>query len=320
MKTMRPGVLGLALLCALLGLAPLAPVQAQTISCSTLNMTNVNFGNVDLVNGTGMSTTATLTYSCKATNNSGNTANVCFSVSYSDPRQMSGTSPLVYQLRSGTSSGAIWGSAWATEAPVSIAIAGNSTVSGTLTMAADIAPGQTVPPGSESDSYAGIATAITYKLNGSCAKSTTYISGTYVFPFSVNATVVKACKASAVSAIDLGSAPASAANIDANGNISITCSNTTPYYVGLQPSNGNSAGAGVMSAPVGNSDKVPYQLYQNAGMSTLWGNTATAVGAGNGIAGMGNGTAKSHTVYVRAPSADYRPDSYSDTVTVVVNY
>ncbi len=325
MKTMRPGALGLALLCALLGLA--APAQAQSVSCSQASMPDLIFGNVDLVNGTGMSATTNLTYKCTASGNSGKTVNVCFNIgdpygNFADRRLKNGANELKFQMYQDGAATTVWGTVWggASLPPVVISIPGNNTQSGTIALTASIGAGQTTPPpGTYLADYTGNGTLINYAV-GSCTAGSPSVNSNAAFPFKVSATVVKACKASAVSTIDLGNALASATNIDANGDISITCSNTTPYYVGLQPSNGNTAGAGIMSASGGNTDKVPYQLYSSPAPGTIWGNTATAAGAGNGIAGMGNGTAKSHTVYVRAPSADYRPDSYSDTVTVVVNY
>jgi spore coat protein U-like protein len=117
---------------------------------------------------------------------------------------------------------------------------------------------------------------------------------------------------------------ATALNTSNSNTISVNCSKTTPYYVGLAPSNANTAGAGVMAsttAPATNTDKVPYQLTSTAGAGgTIWGNTATSTAVGNGVAGTGTGAAQSLTVYATAASANFTPDSYADTVTVNVNY
>ena len=76
-----------------------------------------------------------------------------------------------------------------------------------------------------------------------------------------------------------------------------------------------------MSGTGGNLDKVPYQLRSTAGINgTIWGNTATSTTVGNGVADFGTGSNKSHTVFVTVPSVDVRPDNYSDTVTINVNY
>ncbi|WP_458071121.1 spore coat protein U domain-containing protein [Rhodanobacter sp. BL-MT-08] len=144
--------------------------------------------------------------------------------------------------------------------------------------------------------------------------------------FQVLITITKACTVTAGSAsnINLGSVAATAVNTTGSNTISVNCSKSTPYYVGLAPSNANTAGAGTMvstTAPATNTDKVPYQLTSTAGASgTIWGNTATSTAVGNGVAGTGTGAAQSLTVYATAASANFTPDSYADTVTVNVNY
>lgn len=98
-------------------------------------------------------------------------------------------------------------------------------------------------------------------------------------------------------------------------------SDQTPYYIGLAPSNSASTGAGAMHGTGGNTDTVPYQLSSTAGPSgTVWGNTATTTTVGNGVSGTGTGANQSISVYATVPSANYTPDSYTDTVTVNVNY
>ena len=144
--------------------------------------------------------------------------------------------------------------------------------------------------------------------------------------FQVLITITKACTVTAGTAsnINLGSVAATAVNTTNSNTISVNCSKTTPYYVGLAPSNANTAGAGTMvstTAPATNTDKVPYQLTSTAGAGgTIWGNTATSTTVGNGVAGTGTGIAQSLTVYATAASANFTPDSYADTVTVNVNY
>jgi len=41
---------------------------------------------------------------------------------------------------------------------------------------------------------------------------------------------------------------------------------------------------------------------------------------GNGVKDIGNGLVQNKTVYVTVPSADFKPDTYTDTVTIHVNY
>ncbi|RIV82218.1 Csu type fimbrial protein [Aurantiacibacter zhengii] len=121
--------------------------------------------------------------------------------------------------------------------------------------------------------------------------------------------------------IDLGTEDSDATDLSGSSTFSVNCSKTVPYNIGLAPSNGATNGAGVMSPAGSSADEVPYQLRQTSGASgTIWGDTATTTAVGNGVAGTGNGADQDLTVYVTVPSANYAPDSYSDTVTITVNY
>ena len=153
--------------------------------------------------------------------------------------------------------------------------------------------------------------------------ATPALADTATATFQVTMTIQKACTvtAGAPSNIALGTHSATETDIAGNNTISVNCSKATPYYIGLAPSNANTAGLGAMSGTGANVDKVGYQLRSTAGTSgTIWGNTATASSVGNGVAGTGTGASQSHTVYVTVPSANFTPDTYTDTVTVNVNY
>lgn len=147
--------------------------------------------------------------------------------------------------------------------------------------------------------------------------------------FQVLIVIQKACTvtAGAGSNINLGTVASTALNTTGSNTISVICSKTTPYYVGLAPSaanGGTTTGSGAMStadALPGNTDKVPYQLSSTPGPAgTIWGNTATSTTVGNGVAGTGTGVAQPLTVYATAATANFTPDSYADTVTVNVNF
>jgi spore coat protein U-like protein len=141
--------------------------------------------------------------------------------------------------------------------------------------------------------------------------------------FQVRITIRASCtvSAGASSDIDFGSNLASATNLQAQNNIKVNCSKGTPYYVGLSPSNGSTAGAGVMTETSGGADTVAYQLRSTAGMAgAIWGNTASAASVGNGVGGAGNGADQTMPVYATVASANSKPGSYADTVTVSVHY
>ena len=147
--------------------------------------------------------------------------------------------------------------------------------------------------------------------------------------FQVQIEIQKSCSvtAGAGSNIDLGTVASTATNSAGSNTISVNCTKSTPYFIGLAPSAGNggtNSGSGAMASTggvAGNTDKVAYQLRSTTGSSgTVWGNTATTTVVGNGVAGTGTGAAQTHTVYATVPTANYTADAYADTVTVTVNY
>lgn len=168
-------------------------------------------------------------------------------------------------------------------------------------------------------------TALTYDAN-SIANSANCSTGgqqSNRFPFKVTARVAPSCLITSTSDIALPSGPAGRTNIEGfnQSAIAVNCTNDAPYYIGLSPSNGDMNGAGVMTGTLGNGDEISYQLRSTAGLNgTIWGNTATYPIVGNGITSKGTGSPKSHAVYVTVPNTDVKPDNYSDTVTINVNY
>lgn len=145
--------------------------------------------------------------------------------------------------------------------------------------------------------------------------------------FTVTLIVQKTCavNTTAASNISLGTVNAGTATTVQSGAFSVNCSNTTPFFVGLAPSNSNTTGAGILSGSTGNAATIAYQLYQDSSGTTVWGNTATTTSAGNGKSGTGAGMAAnkavSFTAYANATgSTDVQPDTYKDTVTINVNF
>ena len=136
-------------------------------------------------------------------------------------------------------------------------------------------------------------------------------------------TILDSCAVTAggASDIQIGAAAGVDSNSGSNNgtsDIQVQCSNGTPYEVGLAPSNSDSTGAGIMSGTTG--DEVPYQLHSASATGPIWGNTATSTDTGNGVHGVGDGTAQSIPVFAVAPSANFMPGDYTDLVTVNVNF
>ena len=103
--------------------------------------------------------------------------------------------------------------------------------------------------------------------------------------------------------------------------LAVTCTNTTPYNVGLD--GGTVAGSTVVSrllagTTTGNTGTtIGFQLYQDAGRTTVWGTTQGT----NTVAGTGTGSAQSLNVYGQVPpQATPKPDLYETTVTATVYF
>lgn len=135
--------------------------------------------------------------------------------------------------------------------------------------------------------------------------------------FDVNLDVTETCEVTSASGtqdINFGSYSAGADVTEASSatDISVNCSNTTAYNIGL-------LGSGLLTDDV-SGDSVEYSLLKESG-GTVWGNTATEIG-GVGT-GMAAGEAKLHTVFASlAPgsTANLTAGSYTDNVLVTVTY
>lgn len=135
--------------------------------------------------------------------------------------------------------------------------------------------------------------------------------------FEVTATVLASCE---VSASDLAFGnydPVSAAHLDADTSLSVTCTNGTPYYVSL--SLGDGAGASIAQRRMtksGDTETLDYVLYQDDQRSVLWGETGA-----DRLSGTGDGTPDTIDVYGRVPMQQAAPaGAYDDTIIVTVSW
>jgi spore coat protein U-like protein len=109
--------------------------------------------------------------------------------------------------------------------------------------------------------------------------------------------------------------------VSGSSTLSVTCSNSTPYNVELD--GGTVSGSTVASrlmagTATGNTGTtLGFQLYSNAGLTTVWGNN---IGT-NTISGTGSGSAQTLTVYGQVPAQTTpKPDTYQTTINVTVAY
>ena len=132
--------------------------------------------------------------------------------------------------------------------------------------------------------------------------------------FAVTATVMDTC---VVSATPLAFGNYTGVQSDSTATLSITCTNTTPYTVGLNA--GLATGATVttrkMMGPA--SAVLPYGLFSDAARTVNWGVTVPS----DTVGGTGSGTLQTLTVYGRIADGSYvAPGAYADTVTATVTY
>lgn len=305
------------------------------VVCNASGTTVINFGAVTVNGPGGASATGTIGYTCTNYDNTAVDIHLCVqggnNVSYpgtpAQPVMQGGTPALNYNVYTSAAHVVPLEPTNIITAPLHINGGNGQHPSNppAITLYGFFPGGQTSPPGnytgylySNTFGFAASANSTTCSANYSDANHS--YSGQSGISIQVNATVVNACTVSAT-AVDFGTVASTATSLAQTGTLSVNCPAGTAYTIGLAPSSNTTNGAGQMSGTGANADKVPYQLRSGAGPGgAIWGNTATAGSVGNGVAGTGNGLPQSRTVYVTVPGANYRPDSYSDTVTVNVNY
>ncbi|GLQ91552.1 Csu type fimbrial protein [Dyella acidisoli] len=147
-----------------------------------------------------------------------------------------------------------------------------------------------------------------------------YNNGTSTATFNVTLTLQANCSITA-NPLNFGTTGVLSAAINQQTTLSVTCSNTTPYNVGLDA--GTVTGSTVTNrlmagTTTGNtSTTVAFELYQDTGHTTLWGNTQGT----NTEGGTGTGSAQAITVYGQVPTqATPVPDTYQTTVTATVYF
>jgi spore coat protein U-like protein len=157
---------------------------------------------------------------------------------------------------------------------------------------------------------AAILAAFSLSFGESGARATTTTGS-----FNVTVTIAATCTVNSATNMAFGTVGLLSANTDQTSTINVTCTNTTPYNIGLDKGlNGTSVTTRQMK--VGTA-VINYSLYSDSGRTTNWGNT---VGTDT-VAATGNGSAQAYTVYGRIPpQTTPAPGSYSDTITITVTY
>jgi spore coat protein U-like protein len=132
----------------------------------------------------------------------------------------------------------------------------------------------------------------------------------------VTMTITAGCTVTATS-VAFGSQSVLAAATSGTGTLGVTCTNTTPYNVGLDAGSGAGATVAVRKMTGPASAIINYGLFQNAAFTTAFGNV---VGT-NTVAGTGIGTSQTITVYGQVPAqSSPAPGSYADVVNVTITF
>jgi spore coat protein U-like protein len=172
-------------------------------------------------------------------------------------------------------------------------------------------------PGNYLSTFAGGETAFTYSAfvfgaTNSCAG---FVGAATIHPsFNVVALAPAYCTLTTTD-LNFGIAGVLQAQISAQTNLRVACTNKTPFSVSLdggvahgQPTQRK------MTSPTG--DTVTYGLYRDAARTQGWGDTSSTWVGGTGI-----GTDQSLSVYGLVPTQTTpRPGSFSDRVVATVTY
>ncbi len=285
---MRHLLLSLALL-----IVPCA--KAQLFTCS-VSSPAVNFGNYSgtqvTPGATPVSVSCPLLFSYNIGLNAGTGAGATTTT-----RKMTGPSgaTLNYQLFQNASHTTNWGNT-----------VGTDTVSGTgsgLAQTLNIYPllptGQNNVPGTYIDTI---------------TVSAQDLFGTSTATFTVTATIVANCLLSATS-LNMGNY--AGVKLNANSTLTVTCTNTTSFNIGL--SAGTSPGATVMTRKMTGpgSAMLNYSLFRDSGLTQNWGMT---VGTDT-LSSTGNGVAQNFSVYGQIPAGQFvTPGTYNDTIIATITY
>ena len=207
-------------------------------------------------------------------------------------------------------------------------IPAKDTVTGSMPIKARLVSGQSniIPTTTEHSYLANFtdgSTALSWRAAYEGAPDPTDC-GTYLAPirfsFYVQAHVAPVCEFISADDIDFGTHTAGSTDLKQSGNLTVRCTNGTPYTVGLIPSNGNQEGSGEMkSTNPANTDKVPYRLKKGTHTNAhLWGNNPS--GSGSAQRFTGDSSNQMHTISAEVQNTDYTPGEYKDKVTVDIRY
>jgi spore coat protein U-like protein len=150
-------------------------------------------------------------------------------------------------------------------------------------------------------------------------------AGTATANLTVQMTITASCTINAAT-LDFGTNPGTnlvSANVDTSTTVSVTCTNTAPYSIGMD--NGANVSGSQRRMKNGVSNFLNYNLYTDAGRTNAWttaASSSTCTTASSCALGTGNGAAQSVNIYGRVPTVATAPTAgaYTDTVVMTITY
>lgn len=152
-------------------------------------------------------------------------------------------------------------------------------------------------------------------LGGLGLSPTPASAATATATIAVSASVVASCS---ITANPLSFGDYLSSDLTATTEVGVTCTDTTPYTVGLTAGNGPDATVTTRQMTGGTTEAtLNYALYQDSTHSTNW----EDVGGGTLTPETGTGIQQDFTVYGDIPAGQIvPPDSYTDSITATVSY
>lgn len=142
--------------------------------------------------------------------------------------------------------------------------------------------------------------------------------------FTVSSTISAACSTPTVGNLAFGTYnPLGGSNATATADITITCTNTTAITsVTLSAGGSGSINSRQMSKTGATSNKLNYNLYTSSANTSIWGDGTSGNVTNNVSGSAGTGSAQTLTIYgtIAASQTSAVPGSYTDTITVTINY
>lgn len=305
--------------------------HATAVACQA-TMTDMDFGVVDFVNSPLLKTnTGTLVYHCVNHSPVVQYINACFYLGETPLSSTSNASWFTMQNEASTAmlfrlKNAVTGEMWGTKAsqlPMRVmrSLPGNSEISGNISIRGELLSNQkNVAAGSYHSQFSTHNSSMTWSesptiLPNTCLEQT----APQPLEFTASALIQKSCSISAQD-IDFGQVrPQDDHNIDAQGDITIECTNNTQYRIALRSVNRQNGQFYLypLRSEGKDNEKIAYSLYQDPARMLLWSDN------NNEKTEQGSGGRQVHRVYGRVstgPAGYLRAGTYQDTVIVTLSF